>query len=101
MRTEEKSRAARLVNGVVTEAAKARPAVTLVPTWSLTADDKGAYMAYFNDLRGRRRLMRHSDGLHFSDPGYELLAHVTFAKLIEISPRFAAAAGAAADASVH
>jgi hypothetical protein len=101
MRTQEQSRAARLVNAVVTEAAARRPHVTLVPTWSLTADAKGAYMPHFNDLRGRRRLMRHSDGLHFSDPGYELLAHVTFNKLLEISPRFAAVASATADAPVR
>jgi hypothetical protein len=101
MRTEVQNRAARLVNGVVAEAAGRRPHVALVPTSSFTADDKGAYMAYFNDLRGRRRLMRHSDGLHFSDPGYEVLAHVTFSKLVEISPRFAAVASAAADAPVR
>ncbi len=101
MRTEERTKAARLVNAVVTDAAGRRPHVTLVPTWSLTADDKGTYMPYFNDLRGRRRLMRHSDGLHFSDPGYELLAHMTFNKLLEISPRFAAIASPAADAPVR
>jgi uncharacterized protein len=101
MRTEEMSKGARLVNAVVTDAAAQRPHVTLVPTWSLTADDKGAYMPYFNDVHGRKRLMRHSDGVHFSDPGYELLAHVTFSKLVEISPRFAAVASAVADAAVR
>jgi len=89
------------VNAVVIEAAAQRPHVTLVSTWRLTADDKGTYLPYFNDLHGRKRLMRHADGVHFSDPGYELLAHVTFSKLVEISPRFAAVASAVADAAVR
>jgi hypothetical protein len=92
MRSEEATTAARLINGIVTEAAKGRPHIFLVPTWSLTADDKGAYMPYFNDLHGRRRLMRHSDGLHFSEPGYELLARLVFNRLLEASPLFAAVA---------
>ena len=98
MRSEEATTAAQLINGIITEAAKSRPHISLIPTWSLTADDKGAYMPYFNDLHGRRRLMRHSDGLHFSEPGYELLAHMVFNRLLEASPLFTAVARAAADA---
>jgi hypothetical protein len=101
MRTAEPTSAAQLVNRIVTETAAGRPHVALVPIWSVTADDKGAYMPYFNDLRGRRRLMRHSDGVHFSESGYEVLAHVAFSKLLEISPRFMAAASPAAAAPVR
>jgi hypothetical protein len=89
MRTAEATAAAHLVNGIITEAAHGRPYITLIPTWRLTSDDKGAYMPYFDDLSGRKRLMRHSDGLHFSEPGYELLAHMTFEKVMEVSPLFA------------
>jgi hypothetical protein len=45
-------------------------------------------MPYFNDLKGQKRLMRHSDGLHFTEPGYELLSHMVFQRLLEVSPRF-------------
>lgn len=98
MRTDEATTAAQLINGIVTEVAQSRPHVSLAPIWSLTGDDKGVYMPYFNDLRGRRRLMRHSDGLHFSEPGYELLAHIAFNRLLEASPLFTAVASPAADA---
>jgi uncharacterized protein len=88
MRTPEGTAAARLTNDIVTQAAQGRAYVTLIPTWTMTADERGAYMPYFNDLRGRKRLMRHADGLHFTEPGYELLGHITFSRLLEVSPRF-------------
>jgi len=90
MRTAEGTAAARLTNEITTEAAAGRPYVTLVSTWAMTADDRGTYMPYFNDLSGRKRLMRHADGLHFSEPGYELLAKIAFDRLLEVSPRFRA-----------
>ena len=36
--------------------------------------------------------MRHADGLHFTEPGYELLGDITFNRLLEVSPRFRATA---------
>jgi hypothetical protein len=78
MRTAEGTAAAQLTNDIITQAAQGRSYLTLIPTWTMTADDRGAYMPYFNDLRGRKRLMRHADGLHFTEPGYELLGHITF-----------------------
>ena len=101
MRTPEGTAAALLTNAIVTQAAQDRPYVALVPIWSITADDRGAYMPYFNDLRGRKRLMRHADGLHFTEPGYELLGHITFDKLLEVSPHFRATAPGSADTVVH
>jgi len=92
MRTAEGTVAARLTNDIITQAAQGRAYVTLVPTWTMTADDRGAYMPYFNDLKGRKRLMRHADGLHFTEPGYELLGDITFNRLLEVSPRFRAMA---------
>jgi hypothetical protein len=88
MRTPEGTAAAKLTNGIIERSAQGRPYVTLISTWTLTADDTGSYMPYFNDLKGHKRLMRHSDGLHFSEPGYELLSHMVFERLLEISPRF-------------
>jgi len=101
MRTPEGTAAALLINDIVTQAAQPRSFVTLVSTWSITADDKGAYMAYFNDLRGKKRLMRHADGLHFTEPGYELLGNITLNKLLEVSPRFRAMAPQAAETAVR
>jgi len=101
MRTSEATAAAHLINDIVTEAAQSRSFVTLVPIWSITTDDRGAYMPYFNDLKGKKRLMRHSDGLHFTEPGYELLGFITFNKLLEISPLFRATAPQAAGSAVR
>jgi hypothetical protein len=101
MRTSEATAAALLINNIVTDAAQNRSFVKLVPIWSITADDSGAYVAYFNDLKGRKRLMRHADGLHFTEPGYELLGHLTFDKLLEVSPRFRAFAPHAAESALR
>jgi uncharacterized protein len=90
MRTPEATTAATLVNQIVTDAAQGRTHVALVATWSVTADDKGAYMPYFDDLKGRKRLMRQADGLHFTEPGNEVLGNLAFKRLLEMSPRFRA-----------
>jgi hypothetical protein len=90
MRSPEATVAAALTNGIITQAAQSRPHVTVIPIWAITADETGAYMAYFKDLKGKKRLMRHADGLHFTEPGYELLSHITFNRLLEVSPRFRA-----------
>jgi hypothetical protein len=101
MRTAEGTAAAQLTNDIVAQAAQGRSHVTLIPTWTMTADDHGAYMPYFNDLKGRKRLMRHADGLHFTEPGYELLGQITFERLLEVSPRFRAMVPQAADTVEH
>jgi uncharacterized protein len=101
MRTAEGTAAALLTNDIVTQAAQGRSYVTLIPTWTITADDRGAYMPYFNDLKGRKRLMRHADGLHFTEPGYELLGQITFERLLEVSPRFRAMVPQAAETVEH
>jgi hypothetical protein len=90
MRTAEATLAARIINEIVNETAQARDQVALVPTWTLTSGEGGAYAPHFNDLAGKKRLMRHADGLHFTEPGYELLAHLTFQRLLQASPRFKA-----------
>jgi hypothetical protein len=90
MRTAESNAAAHLTNDIVAQAAQGRSNVALVATADATADATGAYMPYFNDLRGVKRLMRRADGVHFTEYGHELLGHMVFAKLLEISPRFKA-----------
>ncbi len=88
MRAADATRDAELVNGVIVEAAKTRPHVTLIETATLTVDEKGAYAAYFNDLAGQKRLMRASDGVHFEQPAYELIGDLVMKRLREVSPRF-------------
>lgn len=92
MRSEEATAAAKLVNGIFESEARGRPQISLLPTWELTADANGAYMAHFNDLRGTKRLMRTSDGMHFTDAGQEVLADRAWKRLQEISPTFRAIA---------
>lgn len=85
MRSPESTRSARLINDVIVEAARGRAHVLVVPTWPATADANGDYTAFFNDLGGRKRLMRQPDGVHFTGSGYEVLAHLAVAKLLEVS----------------
>jgi hypothetical protein len=88
MRSDEASADARLINEIVTDAAKSRPYVKLVPTWQITADDSGAYTSHFKDLKGVTRLMRANDGVHFTDPAYELIGDSVLKLLRENVPPF-------------
>ncbi len=88
MRDEAAARDARLINELVMKAAADRPWVRTVDTWSLTADSEGAYAAHFKDLNGKVRLMRDNDGVHFTPPGYELIAESVLNLLREASPKF-------------
>jgi len=50
--------------------------IPYIPTWNDLADGTGAYSAYGQDTRGRRRLLRADDGIHFTLAGYRVLASV-------------------------
>lgn len=89
MRDADATRDARVVNAIVTEAAKSRPHVLLIDTEKMSSDEKGAYTAHFADLAGQKRLMRAGDGVHFELPAYELIADLVLKKLRHASPRFA------------
>jgi uncharacterized protein len=88
MRADDASADARLINEIVTEAAKTRPYMKLLPTLQLTADDSGAYASHFKDLKGVTRLMRANDGVHFTDPAYELIGDSVLKLLRENVPPF-------------
>lgn len=88
MRDEGAARDARLINDLVRKAAAERPWVRTVDSWALTADANGAYQAHFKDLTGKVRLMRDNDGVHFTPPGYELIAESVLNLLRETSPKF-------------
>jgi hypothetical protein len=90
MRDDEASHAAMLFNEIVTKEAKERPLIALVPTWKLTATADDRYMAHFKDGSGKMQLMRHSDGLHFTRAGYQVVADLVMKRLGEVSPKFAA-----------
>lgn len=88
MRADDASADARLINDIVTNAARTRPFVKLLPTWQITADESGAYQAHFKDLKGVTRLMRANDGVHFTDPAYELIGDSVLKLLRENVPPF-------------
>jgi len=88
MRATDATDDARTVNQIVAEAAKGRPNVFLIDTWTLTSDEKGAYLPHFKDLAGNVRAMRLGDGVHFEMPAYELFADLVLKKLKDVSPRF-------------
>jgi len=48
--------------------------INFVKTRDLAIDEKGGYTAYGDDLRGKKKLLRTEDGIHFTMPGYELIA---------------------------
>ncbi|HRD76550.1 MAG TPA: DUF459 domain-containing protein [Hyphomicrobiaceae bacterium] len=94
MRASDATADAELINDIIVKAAASRPHVRLMPTRSITADDRGVYQAYFKDLKGQVRLMRAGDGVHFTDPAYELMADRVLALLRAASPRFQIIGGA-------
>ena len=92
MRSRAATKAARITNKLVIEAAQGLSHVTAVPTWALTTTPKGKYLPHFKDIRGRRRLMRQNDGMHFTVAGCEVLGRQTFNALKVVAPRFHTAA---------
>ncbi len=56
-------------------AARARAnGIDFVRTRDLAIDENGAYSAYGQDLKGKKRLLRSEDGIHFTMSGYELIS---------------------------
>lgn len=48
--------------------------VHYLPLWDITTNEAGAYSSYLRDSKGRMRLMRANDGIHFTFKGYNMLA---------------------------
>jgi hypothetical protein len=88
MREDDASVDARQINAIVTAAAEGRKNVALVETWPLTVDGDGHYAAYLKNAKGQSWLARYTDGVHFSDAGYDMISEAAFAKLIAMSPSF-------------
>ena len=53
-----------------------------VPLWTAVADQEGHYAAFGKDRDGVTQRMRADDGIHFTAPGYELIAE----KVLELVP---------------
>ncbi len=85
MREDDAKADAKQMNALVAAAAASRPKVALVETWPMTIDADGAFAAYLKDAKGQSRLVRASDGVHFSDAGYDMIADAVLAKLMQVS----------------
>jgi hypothetical protein len=88
MREDDASADAKQINDIIRAAAEGRKNVALVETWPLTVDGEGHYAAYLKNDKGQSWLARASDGVHFSDAGYDMISEAVFAKLIAMSPSF-------------
>ena len=53
-----------------------------LPLWNAVADQEGHYAAFGKDRDGVTQRMRADDGIHFTAPGYELIAE----KILEMLP---------------
>jgi hypothetical protein len=88
MREDGASADAKQINAIIAAAAEGRKNVAVVETWGLTIDGEGHYAAYLKNDKGQSWLARYTDGVHFSDAGYDMISEAAFAKLIAMSPSF-------------
>jgi uncharacterized protein len=75
MRTDSMRDQALLLNRIFAATVSGRAGVHYLPTWELTTDDQGEYVAYAElDETGRQQQFRAQDGVHFTMRGYQFLA---------------------------
>jgi len=79
------------INDIFAEEA-ARYGAQFVPLWSVITDEQGHFTAYGKDRGGTTQRMRTDDGIHFTSPGYELIAE----KIVTLLSSTAANTSAAA-----
>lgn len=82
MRSPRFGRDMQYFNSLYRERAAAH-GIHFVPTWTQTLGGNGSYSAYAPDARGRMRLMRTNDGVHFTMRGYMKLAGLVRAAMDE------------------
>jgi len=73
MREDKWNEESRYLNDLFKREADAKGVVFLA-TWDVTADKDGKFQPYGPDLKGDKRLLRANDGIHFTEPGYEMIA---------------------------
>ncbi|MBN9086455.1 MAG: DUF459 domain-containing protein [Reyranella sp.] len=95
MRDDGADTDSRQINDIVCAAADSRALVATVPTRPLTIDPEGKYAAYLKDAKGQQRLVRDSDGVHFTDYGYDMIADQVLAKLNDVSSKIGSVTSAA------
>ena len=78
----------------VYEEALARHGFQFMPLWTIVADDSGNYTAYGKDRLGVTQRLRGVDGIHFTAPGYELIAEKIVDRLAAPAPTQVAMPGA-------
>jgi hypothetical protein len=86
MRSPKFSETARTLNFLYSTACAWRPATTYIDGYALFSDDQGRYSAYLTDSAGERRLVRESDGIHFSNAGGDRAAEAVV-QVLEASYR--------------
>lgn len=86
MREDDATRDARQINNLIRAAAESRVNVRLIETWTQMSDEQGNYTAYAKDAKRQSRLLRHTDGVHFSEWGYEIMADAALKELLAASP---------------
>jgi hypothetical protein len=59
---------------MIYETETARFGAQFLPLWSTVVDDQGGYTAFGKDRDGVTERLRADDGIHFTAPGYELIA---------------------------
>jgi uncharacterized protein len=87
MREDDADTDARQINSIVVDAASPRPLVSTVPTRPMTFDADGKYAAYLKDTKGQQRLVRDTDGVHFTDYGYDMIADSVLVKVNAVSDK--------------
>ena len=95
MRDDGADTDSRQINDIVCTAADSRALVATVATRPLTLDPEGKYAAYLKDAKGQQRLVRDSDGVHFTDYGYDMIADQVLAKLNDVSSKIGSVTSAA------
>ncbi|HYD32776.1 MAG TPA: DUF459 domain-containing protein [Azospirillaceae bacterium] len=63
----------RHIDGIYKKLADKR-CVTYVSLYEKTVDGRGNFLASGADIQGRQRVLRQNDGIHFTMPGYDILA---------------------------
>lgn len=76
MRADSFSRHMRLLNDIFRSEASRHPGVSYVSTWRMFATPAGAYTAYLQGDAGEERLVRETDGIHYTRVGATRLAAI-------------------------
>jgi hypothetical protein len=83
MRTEIMQKQAQFFNNIYAKSAVDN-AITFLPIWNLTADNKGKYRSHSADSSGKKKLLRANDGVHFTGYGYSVIAKYILSNLNHI-----------------